>query len=96
MKLEVATPDEFQGGVVGMINQRRGVIVSTSSEAGYTTIVADVPLATMFGYSTDLRSGTQGKGEFTMEFLRYSTVPKNVQDELVKKYQQKRLEAQKK
>lgn len=96
MKLEVAVPDEFQGGVVGMINQRRGVIINTTSEANYTTIVADVPLATMFGFSTDLRSGTQGKGEFTMEFARYAQVPRNVQEELVKKYQQKRAEANKK
>jgi elongation factor G len=96
MKLEVAAPDEFQGGVVGMVNQRRGVILNTGSEGGYTTVTAEVPLATMFGYSTDLRSGTQGKGEFTMEFLRYSQVPKNVQDELVKKYQQKRAEENKK
>lgn len=96
MKLEVAVPDEFQGGVVGMVNQRRGVILNTTSEANYTTIVADVPLATMFGFSTDLRSGTQGKGEFTMEFARYSQVPRNVQEELCKKYQQKRAEAQKK
>lgn len=95
MKLEVSAPDEFQGGVVGLVNQRRGVVESTTSEAGYTTIVAEVPLATMFGFSTDLRSGTQGKGEFSMEFARYAQVPRNVQDELVKKYQQKKAEAKK-
>lgn len=92
MKLEVAVPDEFQGNAVGLINQRRGQIVNTVSENGYTTVLADVPLATMFGFSTDLRSSTQGKGEFTMEFAKYSAAPKNVQDELVKKYQAKRQE----
>ena len=95
MKLEVAVPDEFQGSAVGLVNQRRGIIRDTSSEHGYTTVVSDVPLATMFGFSTDIRSCTQGKGEFTMEFSKYVQVPKQVQDELVKKYQQKRAEAAK-
>lgn len=92
MKLEVAVPDEFQGNAVGLLNQRRGQIVSTNSENGFTTVIADVPLATMFGFSTDLRSGTQGKGEFTMEFAKYSAAPRNVQEELVKKYEAKRAE----
>jgi len=92
MKLEVAVPDEFQGGAVGLVNQRRGQIINTTSEAGYTTVLAEVPLATMFGFSTDLRSSTQGKGEFSMEFAKYSPAPKPVQDELVKKYQAKRQE----
>lgn len=95
MKLEVSVPDEFQGSAVGLVNQRRGIIVSTGSEAGYTTVVSDVPLAAMFGFSTDLRSSTQGKGEFSMEFKKYSPAPKMIQDELVKKYQQKRAEGNK-
>ncbi len=90
MKLQTQVPDEFQGAVVGQINQRRGLILSTGSSNNYTQIDAEVPLSEMFGYSTDLRSGTQGKGEFTMEFLKYAPVPKNVQETLIKLYQEKR------
>ena len=96
MRLEVQAPEEFQGSVMGQVNQRRGVIQNSSTNAGYVTVEAHVPLAEMFGYSTDLRSATQGKGEFTMEFERYQPVPKQVQDELVKKYQEKRAAEQKK
>ncbi|MBF0491303.1 MAG: elongation factor G [Deltaproteobacteria bacterium] len=90
MKLQVQAPEEFQGSVVGQINQRRGVILSTSTDVGYVQIDAEVPLSEMFGYSTDLRSGTQGKGEFTMEFLKYAPVPRGVQEELVKLYKEKK------
>jgi elongation factor G len=90
MKLEVSAPEEFQGNVLGQINQRRGIILGSSATEGYGIVESEVPLTEMFGYSTDLRSATQGKGEFTMEFSRYAPVPKNVQDELVKKYQEKR------
>ncbi len=86
MKVEVQTPTEFQGAVVGNLSQRRGNILGTSEELGYTTIIAEVPLAEMFGYATDLRSMSQGKAEFTMEFAKYSPVPRNIQDELVKKF----------
>jgi elongation factor G len=95
MKLETQAPEEFQGGVMGQINQRRGVIVNSSNNEGYAVIEAEVPLSEMFGYSTDLRSATQGKGEFTMEFLKYSAVPRNVQEEMVKKYQEKRAKESK-
>lgn len=95
MKLEVAAPEEFQGVAIGQLNQRRGVIVNTSIENMYVTVEAEVPLKEMFGYSTDLRSITQGKGEFTMEFLKYMPVPKSVQEELVKEYQRKRAEENK-
>ena len=92
MKLEVSVPEEFQGVCIGQINQRRGVIVGTTMDAGYVVVESDVPLSEMFGYSTDIRSVTQGKGEFSMEFLRYAPVPKNVQEEMVKVYQAKRAE----
>lgn len=92
MKLEVSTPEEFQGVSVGLINQRRGMIMSTQAETGYTVIVSEIPLSEMFGFSTDLRSLTQGKGEFTMEFLKYSPAPKAMQEELIKKYQEARAE----
>lgn len=92
MKLEVSVPEEFQGVAIGQINQRRGVIIGTDSEAGYVTVTSEVPLQMMFGYSTDIRSVTQGKGEFTMEFMKYAQVPKAVQDEMVKEYQKRRAE----
>lgn len=90
MKLETSAPEEFQGSVMGQINQRRGMIVNSGTIEGYCTIEAEVPLTEMFGYSTDLRSATQGKGEFSMEFSKYSAVPKAVQDDMVKKYQEKK------
>ncbi|MCP5465039.1 MAG: elongation factor G [Deltaproteobacteria bacterium] len=95
MKLEVEVPDEFQGAATGLVNQRRGIIMNTGSDAGFTKIVADAPLSEMFGFSTDLRSCTQGKGEFSMEFNKYSPAPRQIQEELVKKYQQKRAEENK-
>lgn len=86
MKLETSAPEEFQGVVIGQINQRRGIIANTSVEMGYAVVEAEVPLKEMFGYSSDLRGATQGKGEFTMEFLRYSPVPKSVQEDIVEEY----------
>ena len=91
MKLEVSCPEEFQGQVVGQINQRRGLIKGTETQEAFTTVEAEVPLAEMFEYSTELRSATQGKGEFTMEFSRYAKVPGNIQEELVKEYQAKKV-----
>ena len=95
MKLEVVAPEEFQGNLMGQINQRRGMIQGTSTIEGSVTVMADVPLTEMFGYSTDLRSATQGKGEFTMEFNRYAAVPRGIQEELHKKYLEKRAAEQK-
>ncbi len=93
MKLETQAPEEFQGSVMGQINQRRGIIINSGTNEGYCVIEAEVPLTEMFGYSTDLRSATQGKGEFTMEFMKYSVVPRNVQEEMEKKYQEKKQAA---
>ena len=89
MKVEVDAPSEFQGSVVGQVNQRRGVIIDTVSGEDNVSVTAEVPLNSMFGYSTDLRSATQGKGTFTMEFSRYAPVPRQEQDEMVKKYRDK-------
>ncbi len=90
MKLQVTAPEEFQGSIMGQVNQRRGMIQGTTTIEASVTVDAEVPLTEMFGYSTDLRSATQGKGEFTMEFSRYAAVPRSIQEELAKKYQEKR------
>ncbi|TVR02787.1 MAG: elongation factor G [Deltaproteobacteria bacterium] len=90
MKVEVETPEEFSGTVLGGLNKRRGVIVGSNTNMGQAVITAEVPLVEMFGYSNDLRSSTQGKAEFSMEFAKYMPVPRNVQDELIKEYEEKR------
>lgn len=88
MKVSVEGPSEFQGNIFASINQRRGMIVSSVEEGNMCHVDAEVPLSEMFGYSTVLRSLTQGKAEFTMEFLKYGKVPRSVSDELMKKYQE--------
>ncbi|TVQ78019.1 MAG: elongation factor G [Bradymonadales bacterium] len=95
MKVEVESPEEFQGNVLGGLNQRRGMILSSQTDNNITTILAEVPLSEMFGYANDLRSMSQGKATFSMEFSRYSPVPKQKQEELVKKYQEQRAKEQK-
>jgi elongation factor G len=85
MKVVVETPTEFQGSVMGSLNQRRGIIVGTQDEGHSCAIEVQVPLAEMFGYSTALRSLTQGKAQFTMEFALYKRVPQSVAEELKKK-----------
>lgn len=85
MKVVVETPTEFQGAVMGSLNQRRGMIVGTQDEGRMCVIEAQVPLADMFGYSTVLRSATQGKAQFTMEFANYRQVPQAITEELAKK-----------
>jgi elongation factor G len=89
MKVEVETPEEFQGSVIGGLNQRRGVIGGSNTNEGVATIQAEVPLSEMFGYATDLRSATQGKAEFTMEFSKYSPVPRMEQEKLVAQHKEK-------
>jgi len=86
MKVAIEGPTEFQGAFVRTIMQRRGLIVGTTELEGFVRVDADVPLAEMFGYSTDLRSSSQGKAEYTMEFARYAPVPGEVATELIKKY----------
>lgn len=90
MKVAVEGPTEFQGAVMGSLNQRRGMIIGTVEEGTYTVVEAEVPLSEMFGYSTVLRSLTQGKAEFTMEFATFKQVPKGISEELVKKYEQEK------
>lgn len=86
MKVSIEGPTEFQGNMFGLINQRRGVIVDSTDENNMSVVNAEVPLSEMFGFSTILRSSTQGKAEFSMEFLKYGKVPNNVAEELQAKY----------
>jgi elongation factor G len=90
MKVSVEGPTEFQGNVFASINQRRGIILSSSEDGAYSVVEAEVPLSEMFGYSTVLRSLTQGKAEYSMEFLKYGRVPRSISDELIKAYQEER------
>lgn len=95
MKVQIAAPNEFQGNVFGLINQRRGIIGETTDENNTSVVNAEVPLSEMFGFSTILRSSTQGKGEFTMEFEKYGKVPNAVAEELIKKHQEERAKGNK-
>ena len=85
MKVEVETPEEYMGDVIGDLNRRRGQINSMDERGGNKIVTAFCPLAEMFGYSTDLRSQTQGRASYSMEFDHYEEVPKNVSDEIIKK-----------
>jgi elongation factor G len=85
MKVVVETPSGFQGAVMGSLNQRRGMIVGSQDEGAMCVIESQVPLAEMFGYSTVLRSLSQGQAQFTMEFALYKQIPQSIAEELVKK-----------
>ena len=85
MKVEVVTPEENMGDVVGDLNRRRGLILGMNDSSAGKIVDADVPLAEMFGYATDLRSATQGRATYTMEFARYSEAPSNVADGIIGK-----------
>lgn len=85
MAVEVVSPDDFMGDVMGDLNSRRGRIMGMNSRAGAQVIEAQVPLAQMFGYATDLRSKTQGRATYTMQFAHYEQVPKNVAEEIIAK-----------
>lgn len=90
MKVVVETPTDFQGAVMGSLNQRRGMIIGSQDEGPMVSIEAQVPLSEMFGYATTLRSLTQGQAQFTMEFAVYKQVPKQVAETLEKEYQDKK------
>jgi elongation factor G len=85
MKVEIEVPENFVGDVIGDLNSRRGHIEGMNSESGIAKVEAKVPLAEMFGYATDIRSKTQGRGIFTMEFSRYDEVPRNVAEAIIAK-----------
>jgi elongation factor G len=89
MRVAVEGPGEFQGAFVKTVMQRRGIIVGTTESEGFVRVEADVPLSEMFGYSTVLRSATQGKAEYTMEFVRYDQTPAEISEELKKKFGEK-------
>ncbi len=96
MKVSVEGPTEFQGNIFASINQRRGIITSSTEDGAFSRVEAEVPLSEMFGYSTVLRSLTQGKAEFTMEFEKYGKVPNSISDALIKEYEEKRRKEQQK
>ncbi len=90
MKVAAEGPSEFQGNIFASINQRRGVILASNEEGAFCRVEAEVPLSEMFGYSTVLRSMTQGKAEFSMEFLKYGKVPQSVSEQLRKEFLEKK------
>jgi len=85
MKLEISVPEEYTGAVFGDLSGRRGSISHMEARAGVQVIEAEVPLSSMFGYATDLRSATQGRADFTMQFHQYSHVPQTLSNEIVTK-----------
>jgi len=95
MKVSIEGPQEFQGNIFGLINQRRGIILSSTEDDAFTRVDAEVPLSEMFGFSTILRSSTQGKAEYSMEFAKYGKVPQSVGETLIKEYEAKRKAEQK-
>jgi elongation factor G len=94
MKVSVEGPTEFQGNIYASINQRRGIISASTEDGTFSRVEAEVPLSEMFGYSTVLRSLTQGKAEFTMEFEKYGKVPQSISESLTKDYEEKRRKEQ--
>jgi elongation factor G len=94
MKVAVEGPTEFQGNIFASINQRRGIISASTEDGTFSRVEAEVPLSEMFGYSTILRSLTQGKAEFTMEFEKYGKVPTSISETLIKEYEEKRKREQ--
>jgi len=95
MKVSIEGPQEFQGNIFGLINQRRGIILSSTEDEQFTRVDAEVPLSEMFGFSTILRSSTQGKAEYSMEFAKYGKAPQSITEGLIKEYEEKRKAEQK-
>ncbi|MGC4003764.1 MAG: hypothetical protein QM811_11815 [Pirellulales bacterium] len=83
MKVEIEVPTNFQGPVTGNLTSRRGMVVASEDQGATAVIEAEVPLSETFGYSTSLRSLTQGQGTFTMEFSKYAPVPGGIQKEII-------------
>jgi elongation factor G len=83
MSIEVVTPEEYMGDVIGDLNSRRGRIQTMTQRSNVRVIAAYVPLSSMFGYATDLRSKTQGRATYTMQFAHYEEVPKNISEDIV-------------
>ena len=96
MKVSIEGPQEFQGNIFGLINQRRGIILASTEDEQFTRVDAEVPLSEMFGFSTILRSSTQGKAEYSMEFAKYGKAPQSVTEALIKAYEEKRKAEQQK
>jgi elongation factor G len=93
MKVEVETPQDYQGFVIGDLSSRRGVILgSETNETGDAIINAHVPLSEMFGYATQLRSGTAGKAGYSMEFAKYEPCPSHVQEKVMAERKEKLAE----
>jgi elongation factor G len=84
MKVEVVTPEDYMGDIIGDLNRRRGIVLGMEDGASGKEITAEVPLAEMFGYSTDLRSASQGRATYTMEFTKYQEVPNNIAETIIK------------
>lgn len=98
MGVEIMVPKEFQPVVVSSIGKRKGIVLNSENMVGTdsTRVDAEVPLSNMVGYSTDLRSTTQGKGEFSMEFKKYATVPRDSMEKLIAKYKEEKAKEEKK
>ena len=96
MTVEVETPSEFQGPVVGDLNSRRGIIMETVARDNYTVVRAEVPLANMFGYATVVRGLSKGMATFSMEMCRYARVPQKLAEEIIRQRRERDQQATKK
>jgi elongation factor G len=95
MKIEVECPEQFQGAITGDLISRRGMITSSEVEGKTSKLQAEIPLAETFGYSTSIRSMSQGQGTFTMELLKYAKTPSSIQEEIIGERKKQQLAAAK-